>query len=338
MILEISAASCASLTKQYYKETPFDTCANLLAGHDIYFTSNCPVSIPRLCVEPIPAGFQSLNSSAEKSVDKPIHYYPDEKKIAFANITAVKDRINLPKQVAIRADISLDCLKCWDYDAQKVLWSTYVDNIETVTGIKFLNNGNIRTVLEFGCGSGGFLAEMFARGVMGICTAKDISKDQGATSQIPYLRTVAARGLLAMHISITDHQPFLSNTFNFIHCSWVLAYVEQTPEVYTSIMIEWDRLLTPGGLVVQQGAWSPKRNSGDTDVLWEYVKYMLQNVLQWNIIKWEVEVKDGLGKVLNFMATKPLQRINKDNWAEDPTIKAGCPNCFTAARTKQLLN
>lgn len=197
--------------------------------------------------------------------------------------------------------------------------------------------------MEFGCGSGGFLAEMFARGVMGICTAKDISKDQGATSQLPYLRTVAARGLLAMHISITDHQPFLSNTFNFIHCSWVLAYVEQSPEVYTSILIEWDRLLTPGGLVVQQGAWSPKKNAGDTEVLWEYVKYLLQNVLQWSMITWEVEVKDGLGKVLNFMATKPLQREIIKDWSEDSIIREGCPNCVSIyttsyARTKNLLN
>ena len=331
--------SCASLTNKYYKEKPFSTCTNLLAGHDIYFSSNCPVSTPRLCVEPTPEGFQSLNSSfgSEKSVTKPIHYYPNEKNIAFSNMTAVRDRINLHKQ---DSRVSLDCLKCWNYDAQKDLWAKYVNNIETVTGIKFLNNANIRTVLEFGCGSGGFLAEMFARGVMGICSAKDISKDGGATSQLPYLRTVAARGLLAMHISITDHQPFLSNTFNFIHCSWVLAYVDQSPEVYTSILIEWDRLLTPGGLVVQQGAWSANK-SVNMDTLWTYVKYLLQTVLEWKMIKWEIVVKDDLGKVLNFMATTPLQRANK-NWSNDATIKSGCPNCLNfhpplvAARRKHL--
>ena len=98
-ILEIvAAASCASLTKKYYKEESFNTCTNLLAGHDIYFAPNCPVSAPRLCLEPTPPGFESLNSTTTEnfaSSSKPIHYYPNEKNIAFANMTAVKDRIHI---------------------------------------------------------------------------------------------------------------------------------------------------------------------------------------------------------------------------------------------------
>ena len=124
--------------------------------------------------------------------------------------------------------IPMDCLWCWNYTYQTSLWSKYVDTIEKTVGFTF-SKGPIRTVLEFGCGSGGFLGEMAVRGVQGICTAREVARSDGGESYLPYLRTVAARGLIAMHVSITSHQPFLSNSFDFIHCSWVLAYVSPTP-------------------------------------------------------------------------------------------------------------
>ena len=318
----VAPSDCSSVTQKYYQEKAFSTCHNLLAGHDVYFAPNCPISTPRMCIEPTPPGFHSINDSSYYNRSHVPPFFPDDEKIAFANMTAVRDRINLRGKSKVGK--SMDCLKCWDYFKQKDLWSKYVDRIESVIGAKFVG-GNIKTVLEFGCGTGGFLAEMATRGVVGICTARDISKDRGETSELPYLRTVASRGLIAMHIPITEHQPFLSSTFNFIHCSWVLAYVEAYPEVYTSILIEWDRLLTPGGLVVQQGAWT--NMSVNVDELYAFVKYLLESVLQWKIITWEISEQRRLGKVLDFIAITPLQRESKD-WTKDKTLLNGCPKCF----------
>eukprot|EP01036_Dinobryon_divergens_P032403 gene32403-41980_t len=223
----------------------------------------------------------------------------------------------------------MDCLWCWNYTYQSALWSKYVNTIEKTVGFTF-SNGPVRTLLEFGCGSGGFLGEMAMRGVTGICTAKEIPNGDGSESYLPYLRTVAARGLLAMHLSVMSHQPFLSNSFDFIHCSWVLAYVTPTHRMYSQIFIEWDRLLTPGGLVVQQGAWCKHKSDEEMLQIFSYTKYLLEVVLQWTMIEWKVyndkNVMNGKA-VMNFIAKKPLSRVSKD-WSAEPTLLKSCPACF----------
>eukprot|EP00597_Dinobryon_sp_UTEXLB2267_P005951 CAMPEP_0170079740 /NCGR_PEP_ID=MMETSP0019_2-20121128/16043_1 /TAXON_ID=98059 /ORGANISM="Dinobryon sp., Strain UTEXLB2267" /LENGTH=249 /DNA_ID=CAMNT_0010293343 /DNA_START=251 /DNA_END=1000 /DNA_ORIENTATION=- len=233
------------------------------------------------------------------------------------------------------SEIPMDCLWCWNYTYQTALWSKYVDGIEHTVGFKF-SNGPIRTMLEFGCGSGGFLGEMATRGVVGICTAREISNAAGTESYLPYLRTVAARGLIAMHVSITSHQPFLSNSFDFIHCSWVLAYVPPTPRMYAMVFLEWDRLLTPGGLVVQQGAWYKRKSNAEMVKLYDFSKYLIENVLKWKLIQWKVQEDRWLNNksVMTFVAHKPTEREPKD-WSTDPFLLAECPTCFTNGDSSQ---
>ena len=274
---------CFSITKKYKADKPFATCVNLYAGHDLYFTQSCPIPGPRLCIEPIPEGvnFHMTNKKRQHRTDETL-LSPDDSIIPFANMTRIKGRLTATSKDDLK--LPMDCLWCWNYTYQSAMWSKYVNTIEKTVGFTF-SNSPVRTLLEFGCGSGGFLGEMAVRGVNGICTAKEIPNGDGSESYLPYLRTVAARGLLAMHLSVMSHQPFLSNSFDFIHCSWVLAYVTPThrwvginirvhsplsfvhtamlisyqlfvcvvsTRMYSQIFIEWDRLLTPGGLVVQQ--------------------------------------------------------------------------------------
>jgi hypothetical protein len=216
---------CISLTKKYKADKPFTPCVNLYAGHDLYFAQGCPTPGPRLCIEPIPGGvnFHTLNKVHQLRTDKALTS-PDDSIIPFANMTRIKGRLT---EKSPDLKFPMDCLWCWNYTYQSTMWSQYVDTIEKTVGYKF-SNSPVRTLLEFGCGSGGFLGEMAVRGVTGICTAKEIPSGDGRERYLPYLRTVAARGLLAMHLSVMSHQTFLSNSFNFIHCSWVLAYVTPT--------------------------------------------------------------------------------------------------------------
>lgn len=219
-------SECSSLTRKFKAEKSFTPCKNIYAGHDIYFSQqSCPIPSPRLCIEPLPLNkFVSINYAHDERKEVSLRA-PDNELIPFANMTMITSRI---RERPSDQRIPMDCLWCWNYTYQTELWSKYVDGIEKTVGIKF-SNGPIRTMLEFGCGSGGFLGEMATRGIVGICTAREISNAEGSETYLPYLRTVAARGLIAMHISITSHQPFLSSSFDFIHCSWVLAYVPPTP-------------------------------------------------------------------------------------------------------------
>lgn len=339
ILCAISSTECRQATAKYYSETAFTVCKNVLAGHDIYFVQNCPIRLPRLCIEPTPPGFSSIvtrkqDNSSNTNKNSLLHstnlFQPEDGKIAFSNMTALRSRKYL--QPEMRTGISMDCLKCWDYAEQKKLWSTYVDEIEALVGFSF-STGTVRTVFEFGCGSGGFMAEITSRGLTGICSARDIGTKDGSTSMVPYLRTVAARGLLAMHVSINNHQPFLSNSFQFIHCSWVLAYVNATPQVYSAIFIEWDRLLTPGGLVVMRGAWSKQISSAKLMTLWQYSKYLLETVLQWKLLLWKIKEESTLGPVLSFTALTPLSREEKD-WSSDAFLREGCPECFNVKQPR----
>jgi hypothetical protein len=228
---------CISLTKKYKADKPFTPCINLYAGHDLYFAQGCPTPGPRLCIEPIPKGvnFHVMNKVHQLRTDKALTS-PDDSIIPFANMTRIKGRMT---EKSPDPKFPMDCLWCWNYTYQTNMWSKYVDTIEKTVGYKF-SNSPVRTLLEFGCGSGGFLGEMAVRGVTGICTAKEVPSGDGSESYLPYLRTVAARGLLAMHLSVMSHQPFLSNSFNFIHCSWVLAYVIPT-ERFVCILTLQDR-------------------------------------------------------------------------------------------------
>ena len=223
---DAATEECTTVSSRYKADKPFTSCLNVYAGHDIYFVKNCPIPAPRLCIEPIPEGvnFQVANNKRQIRTDEAL-IFPDDTTIPFVNMTRIKSRITEPPKEWY---IPMDCLKCWNYTNQKLMWSTYIDVIEATAGFQFIN-GPVRNVLDFGCGSGGFLGEMAVRGVTGICTAREITNTKGSESFLPYLRTVAARGMIAMHVSITSHQPFISSSFNFIHCSWVLAYIPPTP-------------------------------------------------------------------------------------------------------------
>lgn len=101
--------------------------------------------------------------------------------------------------------------------------------------------------------------------------------------------------------------------------------------MYSMVFMEWDRLLTPGGLIVQQGAWFKRKTNAEMIKLYDFSKYVIVNVLQWKLIQWKVADDPFLnGKsVMTFIAHKPTERVPKD-WSNDPFLVAECPACFTS--------
>ena len=180
----LKSDACRSKTIKYYADKPFTPCINLYAGHDIYF---CPVPEPRLCIEPIPSvvKFQSKPHQEREPLKDKTYIWPDDSTIPYANMTRIKSRVTDRTKDSI---FPRDCLECWDYAPTSRYWSTFIDSIEEAAGFKF-TNGPVRTVLDFGCGSGGFLGEMAVRGVTGICTAREVTNKEGNETYLPYLRT-----------------------------------------------------------------------------------------------------------------------------------------------------
>jgi hypothetical protein len=175
---------CEKATKNYYEEKSFSICRNFMAGHDLYFTPNCPINSPRNCIVPTPSDYipfekQQIKSNA--SIPPRSFYSANDKRITFSNMTAVRERFHKITSISSTGyAISMDCLKCWEYEKQQDLWSKYVDKIERVAGISF-SDGGIRTVLEFGCGTGGSNSSLsfnskyclLVRAIIALASSKD---------------------------------------------------------------------------------------------------------------------------------------------------------------------
>lgn len=71
--------------------------------------------------------------------------------------------------------------------------------------------------------------------------------------------------------------------------------------------------------------------------LYLFSKYLISEVLQWQIVDWKVqEDKDLAGRAtLSFIAKKPLQREAKD-WSKDPYLVKHCTNCFATVEANGI--
>jgi len=96
------------------------------------------------------------------------------------------------------------------------------------------------------------------------------------------------------------------------------------------VFLEFDRLVTPGGLIVQQGSWSSRKSNSEMVKLFNFSKYLIEKVLMWKLLEWKVKEDRSLDKksVMMFIALKPTEREPKD-WSSDPFLLAECPACFS---------
>ncbi|XP_062144873.1 probable methyltransferase PMT19 isoform X1 [Alnus glutinosa] len=117
----------------------------------------------------------------------------------------------------------------------------YVDEIKQVVPLK---SGNIRTVLDIGCGVASFGASLVDYNILTMSIApRDIHEAQ--------VQFALERGLPAMlGVLSTYRLPFPSRTFDMAHCSRCLVPWTGDDGLY---LMEMDRILRPGGYWVLSG-------------------------------------------------------------------------------------
>jgi len=261
---------------EYENYIPFGTCpsqtgrrTNLL--NEIYFSADGVIPQPRLCVTRLPE-----------------HYIPPRSDVLKEG--------NLPDASLQELQLSKECQHCWDFEHERKRWATYVDALPRLLGsVAFGPQGDVRNVLEVGCGTGGFLIAMAERRVHGICLAYE---------NLPFVQTVSARGFIAAHISTERALPFTSHSFDLVHAHWIMAYLGTEPENLSRVLLEWDRITRPGGYIVQRGFWhgSLARAENNTRAAWAHVK-QLSEFLSWHVLEWS----EG-SATLDFIVQKPQQR------------------------------
>ena len=258
-----------NLHKNY---TAFDHCPDVLdesAGALKASFFRCSPPPQRRCIHRIPDNFVPPVDQVSYR-----HHPPT------TNVRLNTQDAMYPDFSALAARKAGDCVTCWRFEEERVRWSNFLDFIERVSGFKFAN-GPIRTVIDFGCGVGGFLAAVADRGVLGIGFARNWRK-------LPFLETAAARGVLAMHMDFRNHVPMVTGAVDMVHCSWLMNILSKQDEI-EAILMEWDRLVRPGGYIVQYGFRNSDPNKF-TELLGEIKR--VARLLGWKELHWEQQRGD----------------------------------------------
>ncbi|XP_015891184.3 probable methyltransferase At1g29790 [Ziziphus jujuba] len=135
-----------------------------------------------------------------------------------------------------------DCKDCFDLKGrEKSRW--LVDNggldysIDQVLETK--PRGTIRIGLDIGGGSGTFAARMRERNVTIITSTMNLDG--------PFNSFIASRGLIPIHVSVSQRLPFFQNTLDIVHSMHVLSnWIPDTMLEFT--LYDVYRVLRPGGL------------------------------------------------------------------------------------------
>ncbi|XP_019176966.1 PREDICTED: uncharacterized protein LOC109172261 [Ipomoea nil] len=136
-----------------------------------------------------------------------------------------------------------DCKDCFYLQGrEKHRWLT--DNggldfgIDEVLATK--PNGTIRIGLDIGGGAGTFAARMKERDITIITTSMNFDG--------PFNSFIASRGLLSMHLSVSQRLPFFENTLDIVHSMHVLNnWIPHNMLEFT--LFDIYRVLRPGGLL-----------------------------------------------------------------------------------------
>lgn len=136
---------------------------------------------------------------------------------------------------------SYDCKDCFDLEGrEKTRWLSDrgLDyGIDEVLATK--RPGTVRIGLDVGGGSGTFAARMRERNVTIITTSMNFDG--------PFNSFIASRGLVPMHVSISQRFPFFENTLDIVHSMHVLS--NWIPDVMLEFALyDIYRVLRPGGL------------------------------------------------------------------------------------------
>ncbi|XP_042009227.1 probable methyltransferase At1g29790 [Salvia splendens] len=137
---------------------------------------------------------------------------------------------------------SYDCKDCFDLQGrEKTRWQ--YDNggldfgMDQVLGTKA--PGSVRIGLDIGGGSGTFAARMRERNVTIITTSMNFDG--------PFNSFIASRGLIPMHVSISQRFPFFENTLDIVHSMHVLSNWIPDP-MLEFVLYDIYRVMRPGGL------------------------------------------------------------------------------------------
>eukprot|EP00271_Cylindrocystis_brebissonii_P002235 TRINITY_DN1266_c0_g2_i1.p1 TRINITY_DN1266_c0_g2~~TRINITY_DN1266_c0_g2_i1.p1 ORF type:complete len:1074 (-),score=238.24 TRINITY_DN1266_c0_g2_i1:1596-4817(-) len=211
----------------------------------------------------------------------------------------------------LNARVVGDCRDCFNLTREARRWKHNYQGSLTIREVLDMFNGSLRIGLDAGGGTGSFAAHMAYLGNVTIMTTAFNRETIGHLRKgIPYMETIAQRGLIPLHMPHKARLPFYDNTLDIIHCVNSVKYLPMLE--FEELMYDWNRVLRPGGVIWFEMFYAPVEEMAVYVGVLDALGY---KKLYWKIIPKSTfsEVK-GPHAYLNCLIVKPA--------AQDP-VPAG---------------
>eukprot|EP00850_Spirogloea_muscicola_P013077 SM000087S23359 [mRNA] locus=s87:284717:287639:- [translate_table: standard] len=210
-----------------------------------------------------------------------------------------------------------DCRNCFDLGKEAKRWEMSYYGTFVMREIVAMMNGTLRIGLDAGGGTGTFAAKM-ARpaplpahcqslavmyNVTIVTTAMNIETGEGEYGGIPFMETIAQRGLIPLHLPHSARLPFFDNTLDLVHST--NSIIRPSFDDFDELLYEWNRVLRPGGIIWMELFTATVVQMKEYIIRIENKKY---RQLLWNLQDKPFKAGREPQQYLNFVIQKPLSR------------------------------
>ncbi|CAI5509007.1 unnamed protein product [Closterium sp. Naga37s-1] len=197
-----------------------------------------------------------------------------------------------------------DCRNCFNLTLEKNRWQRGFRGSLPIAYVIKLKRGSLRLGLDAGGGTGTFAAHMALYNVTILTTAMNVETVAGRTGGLPYMETLAHRGLIPLWLPHKARLPLFDNTLDLVHCVNSIKYLPVLE--FEELIFEWDRVLRVGGVMWLEMFYAPLDEMPLYIAIIEQLQY---KKLHWNITpKPDSGERKGMHVYLNCVIEKPLRR------------------------------
>ncbi|CAI5491863.1 unnamed protein product [Closterium sp. Naga37s-1] len=200
---------------------------------------------------------------------------------------------------------------CWNMSAEERRWlakppkNTAGGGALTVKEVIAIKKGALRIGLDFNGGSGSFAAHMARHNVTMMTSAMNLEANVGRKKGLPFLETIALRGLVPIWLPYKVRLPFYDNTLDIVHATNAIKSMP-SPAEFEEVLFEWDRVLRVGGVMwFEEFTASAAEMPSYLSVL-DLLKY---RQLHWSLTPAKAMIGKPAGTViLHCLLEKPMRK------------------------------
>eukprot|EP00271_Cylindrocystis_brebissonii_P013201 TRINITY_DN32847_c0_g1_i1.p1 TRINITY_DN32847_c0_g1~~TRINITY_DN32847_c0_g1_i1.p1 ORF type:complete len:412 (-),score=53.40 TRINITY_DN32847_c0_g1_i1:407-1642(-) len=202
-----------------------------------------------------------------------------------------------------------DCRACFNLTLEEHRWKTAYQGSLTIQQVVDRFNGTLRLGLDVGGGTGSFAAHMAKRNVTILTTSYNMETSRNKIkSGLPYMESIALRGLMGLHWPLGARLPLFDNTLDLIHAVSAIKYLPLLE--FEEMLYDWNRVLRPGGAIWLEMFYAPEK---EMDKYVTCIRALGYHKSQWQLFpKKNNSERKGPHLYLQALLFKPPHAIHFD--------------------------